>query len=72
MAARSTSSHVTGVATSRSSTPRSEYENVAIGLYLFGFAVAVLLLATLSTLGRPLISALEAGGSPAGARSPPA
>lgn len=32
--------------------------SVTIGIYLFGFATAVLLLATLSTLGRPLFSVL--------------
>jgi succinate-acetate transporter protein len=32
--------------------------SVALGIYLFGFATAALLLATLSTLGKPLFSAL--------------
>jgi succinate-acetate transporter protein len=32
--------------------------SVAVGIYLFGFSTAVLLLATLSTLGKPLFSVL--------------
>jgi len=32
--------------------------SVAVGIYLFGFSAAVLLLATLSTLGKPLFSIL--------------
>jgi succinate-acetate transporter protein len=40
----------------RSSPPGST--SVTLGIYLFGFAAAALLLATLSTLGKPLFSVL--------------